>query len=70
MSEIFASCGICFGHFQTQPEKIKKSHSKVLFLTKDRDFEVGKVIKELEESNVEVYFNSNECIQRIDGLLA
>jgi predicted nucleic acid-binding protein len=50
--------------------KSLESDSKVLFLTKDRDFEVGKVIKELEESNVEVYFNSNECIQRINGLLA
>ena len=50
--------------------KSLESDSKVLFLTEDRDFEVGKVIKELEESNVEVYFNSNECIQRINGLLA
>ena len=43
---------------------------EITLLTKDRDFEVGKVLKELEESNVEVYFNSNECIQRINGLLA
>lgn len=50
--------------------KSLESDSKVLFLTKGRDFEVGKVIKELEESNAEVYFNSNEYMQRVNGLLA
>ena len=44
--------------------------SRVLFLTKDRDFEVDKVLKELSEMDIEVYFNSGECLQRIADLLA
>ncbi len=47
-----------------------ESDSSVLFLTKDRDFEVEKVMKELNEVNIEVYFNSGECVQRIKDLLA
>jgi len=43
--------------------------SKVLFLTKDRDFEVEKVMKELNETDIEVYFNSGKCLQRIKDLL-
>ena len=44
--------------------------SKVLFLTRDRDFDVEKVLKELNEVGVEVYFSSGECLQRIKELLA
>jgi len=44
--------------------------SSVLFLTKDRDFEVEKVMKELNKVNIEVYFNSGGCVQRIKDLLA
>jgi hypothetical protein len=47
-----------------------ENDSSVLFLTKDRDFEVEKVMKELNETNIEVYFNSGECVQRIKDLLA
>lgn len=39
--------------------------SKVLLLTKDSDFDVEKVLAELREANVEIYFNSGECLQRI-----
>ena len=46
-----------------------ESDSNVLFLTKDRDFEVGKVMKELNEVGVEVYFSSDKCVQRIMNLL-
>jgi len=46
-----------------------ESDSNVLFLTKDRDFEVGKVMKELNEVGVEVYFSSDKCVQRIINLL-
>jgi len=44
--------------------------SKVLFLTRDRDFDVEKVLEELNEVGVEVYFSSGECLQRIKELLA
>jgi len=30
MPEIFVSCMTCFGNFETQPEKIKKSHKNPL----------------------------------------
>ena len=43
--------------------------SKVLFLTRDRDFDVEKVLEELNEVGVEVYFSSRECLQRIKELL-
>ena len=46
-----------------------ENDSSVLFLTKDRDFEVEKVIKELNEVNIDVYFSSGECVQRIKDLL-
>ena len=39
--------------------------SKVLFLTKDKDFDVEKVRAELRETNVEIYFHSGECLQMI-----
>ena len=39
--------------------------SKVLFLTKDSDFDVERVLKDLRETNVEMYFNSGACLQRI-----
>ena len=45
--------------------KALKGESKVLFLTKDSDFDVEKVRAELREANVEIYFNSGECLQRI-----
>jgi hypothetical protein len=43
--------------------------SKVLFLTKDRDFDVKRVLEELRATNVRVYFNSGECLERIKDLL-
>ena len=43
--------------------------SKVLFLTKDRDFDVERVLEELRATNVRVYFNSGECLERIRELL-
>lgn len=43
--------------------------SEVLFLTKDRDFDVEKVIEELSGANVAIYFNSGECLQRIKEVL-
>ena len=43
--------------------------SKVLFLTRDRDFDVEKVLKELNDVGVEVYFSSGECLQRVKELL-
>jgi hypothetical protein len=43
--------------------------SKVLFLTKDRDFDVERVLEELRTTNVRVYFNSGECLERINELL-
>ena len=45
--------------------KALDGESKVLFLTKDRDFDVEKVLAELREANVEIYFASGECLQRI-----
>jgi len=45
--------------------KALESENKVLFLTKDKDFDVEKVLKELRETNVEIYFHSGECLQRI-----
>jgi len=42
---------------------------KVLFLTKDHDFDNEKVLNDLGEVGVEVYFNSGECIQRIKNIL-
>ncbi len=39
--------------------------TKVLFLTKDRDFDVERVREELRETNVEIYFDSGECLQRV-----
>jgi len=45
--------------------KALEGESKVLFLTKDSDFDVEKVLAELREANVEIYFASGECLQRI-----
>ena len=42
-----------------------EGESNVLFLTKDSDFDVERVTKELRETNVEIYFNSGACLQRI-----
>ena len=50
--------------------KSLEHESKVLFLTGDRDFDVEKVLKEMSEVGVEVYFNSGECLQRVKALLA
>jgi len=47
-----------------------RHESKVIFLTKDRDFDVEKVLEELNEVGVEVYFTSGECLQRVKDLLA
>ena len=44
--------------------------SRVIFLTKDMDFSVEKILNELNEVGVEVYFSSGECLQRVKGLLA
>ncbi len=44
--------------------------SRVIFLTKDMDFNAEKILKELNEVGVEVYFNSGECLQRVKDLLA
>lgn len=44
--------------------------SRVIFLTKDMDFSAEKILKELNEVEVEVYFSSGECLQRVKGLLA
>jgi len=38
---------------------------KVLFLTKDRDFDVEKVLEELRSTNVVCYFNSGKCLEWI-----
>ena len=46
-----------------------RNEGKVLFLTKDRDFDNEKVLEELGKVDVEVYFNSGECIQRIKTIL-
>jgi len=46
-----------------------RNEGKVLFLTKDRDFDNEKVLEELGKVDVEVYFNSRECIQRIKTIL-
>ena len=43
--------------------------SKVLFLTKDSDFDVERVLEELREINVEIYFNSGMCLQEVKNLL-
>ena len=43
--------------------------SKVLFMTKDSDFDVERVLEELRETNVEIYFNSGMCLQRIKEVL-
>ena len=43
--------------------------SRVLFLTKDRDFDVERVQEELREANIEIYFNSGTCLQRIKEVL-
>ena len=49
--------------------KALDGESKVLFLTKDSDFDIEKVLAELREANVEIYFASGECLQRIkEGL--
>jgi len=45
--------------------KALEGESKVLFLTKDSDFDVEKVLAELREANVEIYFNSGACLRRI-----
>ena len=45
--------------------KALDGESKVLFLTKDSDFDVEKVLAKLREANVEIYFDSGECLQRI-----
>ena len=45
--------------------KALEGESKVLFLTKDSDFDVEKVLAELREANVEMYFAAGECLQRI-----
>ena len=44
--------------------------SRVIFLTKDMDFNAEKILEELNEVGVEVYFSSGECLQRIKELLA
>jgi hypothetical protein len=38
--------------------KALESENKVLFLTKDKDFDVEKVLKELRETNVEIYLKT------------
>lgn len=38
---------------------------EVLFLTKDRDFDVEKVLEALRATNVDCYFNSGVCLERI-----
>ena len=38
---------------------------KVLFLTKDSDFDVDRVFEELREADVEIYFDSGKCLRRI-----
>ena len=45
--------------------KALDGESNVLFLTNDRDFDVENVLRGLREENVEIYFNSGECLQRI-----
>ena len=49
--------------------KALEGESKVLFLTRDKDFDVERVTKELRETNVEMYFNSGACLQRIKEVL-
>jgi len=39
--------------------------SKVLFVTKDRDFDVERVREELRDTKVEIYFDSWMCLQRV-----
>ncbi|KAF5432749.1 hypothetical protein C5S39_03025 [Candidatus Methanophagaceae archaeon] len=46
--------------------KALDGESKVLFLTKDSDFDVDIVQEELRAANVAIYFNSGECLQRIE----
>ena len=47
-----------------------ETDSNVLFLAKAIDFEVEKAMKELKETNIEVYFNSGECVQRIKDIVS
>ena len=49
--------------------KALDGESKVLFLTKDSDFDVERVLEELREINVEIYFNSGMCLQQVKNLL-
>ncbi len=49
--------------------KAIRNESNVLFLTKDSDFDIENVLKELNEVGVEVYFNSGVCLQRIKNFL-
>ena len=49
--------------------KALDGESKVSFLTKDSDFNVERVKEELREINVEIYFNSGTCLQRIKEVL-
>ena len=49
--------------------KTLDGESKVLFLTKDGDFDVKRVLDALGDENVEIYFNSGECLQRVKDFL-
>jgi len=42
---------------------------KIIFLTRDRDFDTEPVLQELKEVGVDVYFSSGECVQRIKEAL-
>lgn len=42
---------------------------KIIFLTRDRDFDNEPVLQELKRVGVDVYFSSGECMQRIKEAL-
>ncbi|NOR79206.1 MAG: hypothetical protein GQ523_12550 [Methanophagales archaeon] len=49
--------------------KALDGESEVLFLTKEGDFDVKRVLDALGDENVEIYFNSGECLQRVKDFL-
>ncbi|NQE52258.1 hypothetical protein C5S29_01595 [ANME-1 cluster archaeon GoMg3.2] len=49
--------------------KTLDGESKVLFLTKDSDFDVKRVLDALGDENVEIYFNSGACLQMVKDFL-
>ena len=49
--------------------KALEGEGKVLFLTKDSDFDVERVLEGLRETDVEVHFDSGKCLRRVKEVL-